>query len=163
MTSSPKEIPMRLFRPATPGQLDVGLALLRLVLGVIFAVHGGQKLFVYGFAGVTEGFGQMGVPFPGLVGPAIGLLEFFGGIALVLGFLTRVVGLGLAAEMVGAIVLVHAKAGVFLPGVEFVLALGGGAAALALTGAGRYSVDHAVATRQSGPRSAKRVDGHDHE
>lgn len=150
MTSTTKELPLRFFRPATTGQLDLGLALLRIVLGVIFAAHGGQKLFVYGLAGVTEGFGQMGVPFPGLVGPAVGLLEFFGGIALVFGLLTRVVGLGLAADMLGAIVLVHAKAGFFNPGIEFVLALGGGAAALALAGAGRYSLDHAIAARQSG-------------
>ena len=59
---------MRLFRPATPGQLDLGLALLRTVLGVIFAAHAGQKLFAYGFAGMTEAFGLMGVPFRGLVG-----------------------------------------------------------------------------------------------
>lgn len=144
-----------LFNPPTQRQMDVGLTILRVVLGAIFIAHGGQKLFVYGFAGVAGAFGQMGVPAAGFVGPAIALIEFFGGIALALGLLTRLAALGIAATMIGAIFLVHLPAGFFAPnGIEFPLALLAAAASLVITGAGRYSLDGLVARRQ--PVAAKR-------
>lgn len=132
-------------------RLNTGLAVLRAIVGFVFAAHGAQKLFVYGFEGVSGAFAGMGVPLPGIVGPAVALIEFFGGIALVMGLLTRLAAAGLAGVMLGAIVLVHLAAGLFLPnGAEFALTLFGASAALALLGAGAYSVDGVLARRRVG-------------
>ena len=139
---------MRFLRPTTAGQLNVGLTILRVVTGIIFAAHGGQKLFVYGLDGVVGAFGQMGVPMASVVGPAVALLEFFGGLALIAGFATRLAALGLAVNMLGAMFLVHLGAGFFLPnGYEFVLALFGAAATLTVTGAGAWSLDARLGRR----------------
>ena len=128
---------------------DLGLAVLRVITGTIFVAHGAQKLFVYGFDGVAGGFAQMGIPFPAVVGPMVGLLEFFGGLALITGLLTRLVGAGLAVNMLGAFLLVHLPAGFFLPnGYEFVMLLGASAITLTLTGAGRYSIDALLGRRR---------------
>ena len=128
---------------------DLGLSILRATTGAIFVAHGVQKLFIYGVAGVTGGFAQMGVPMPGIVGPATGLVELFGGLALIFGLFTRVAGVGLAVIMLGAIGFVHSAAGFFAPnGIEFPLLLLGAAGTLALTGAGRYSLDTLLAPRR---------------
>ena len=149
---------MRLVAPTSPRQLALGLTILRVITGIIFIAHGGQKLFVFGFDGVAGAFGQMGVPFAGLVGPMVALLEFVGGLALVAGLLTRPVAAGLAATMVGALVLVHLPAGFFMPnGYEFVLALFGAAMTLAITGAGAWSVDARIHARRAGGPSSVRA------
>jgi putative oxidoreductase len=131
-------------------RLNAGLALLRVVLGIIFVAHGAQKLFVYGFAGVSGAFGQMGAPLPGITGPLTALVEFFGGLALIFGLLTRLASSGLAVTMLGAIVIAHLKNGFFGPtGYEFPLALLAGTAAFALTGAGAFSLDELIAGRRN--------------
>lgn len=126
----------------TDRQADAGLAVIRAGAGVVFAAHGAQKLFVYGLGGVTGAFAGMGVPLPEVTGPLVAFLEFAGGIALILGVLTRVVGAALAVNMLGAIVLVHLAGGFFLPsGVEFALVLFAASLGLVLTGGGAFSVD----------------------
>lgn len=147
---------MSLFRPATPRQLSLGLTVLRVATGIIFAAHGGQKLFVYGLDGVAGSFGQMGLPMAGLLGPLVAFIEFFGGLALVLGLVTRLAGLGLAAVMLGAIALVHLPNGFFSPnGIEFPMALLASALALSAMGAGAYSVDGLIAGRRTAPVRAR--------
>ena len=133
-----------------PRRQGTGLAILRIITGIVFMAHGGQKLFGYGFAGVTGAFTQMGIPLPGITGPLVSILEFFGGLALVIGLLTRLAALGLAINMLGAILLVHLAAGFFLPnGYEFALTLLAGMVALAVGGPGILSVDEAIVRRRA--------------
>jgi putative oxidoreductase len=131
-----------------PQRVNAALAILRVVVGTVFIAHGAQKLFVFGLAGVVGAFGQMGVPLPGVIGPAIAFLEFFGGIALVLGLFTQPVALLIAVDMLGAIALVKINKGL-IGGYEFELSLLSSALALALAGAGEYSVDRVLAARKA--------------
>jgi putative oxidoreductase len=124
----------------------LGIALLRIITGSVFAAHGYQKVFVYGMAGVQGAFTKMGAPMPTVTGPLIACLEFFGGIALIIGFLTRLVALGLVLDMLGAILIVHVANGFFLPkGYEFVLLLLAASLALMFGGPGSLSIDSIIA------------------
>lgn len=79
------------------------------------------------------------------------LPHFLGGLALILGLLTRVAAAGLAVTMLGAILFVHLSAGLFLPnGSEFALSLLGAVTFLALAGAGAYSLDAVIGRQRAG-------------
>jgi putative oxidoreductase len=120
-----------------------GIALLRIVAGIIFVMHGQQKLFELGVGGVGGFFASLGVPAPQLAAVVVSLLETVGGLALILGVLTRLFGLLLTGDMLVALLLVHRPNGFFVGdgGVELVLLLGTAALALALTGPGALALD----------------------
>lgn len=126
--------------------VDRGLLLLRIALGIVFVMHGWQKLVVYGVSGVAGGFAQMGFPFPMANAVVITTVELVGGALLLAGAGTRIVAAMLAFAMLVATVTAHGAAGFFLPtGYEFTLTLMLASLALTQTGAGRYSVDARVA------------------
>jgi putative oxidoreductase len=140
---------------ATDG--DSATAILRLVLGVVFFAHGAQKMLGwfggYGFSG-TMGFftGTMHIPAP-FAFLAIAA-EFFGGLGLILGFLTRIAAFGIAVNMVVAIAMVHSAFGFFMnwsgtqkgEGIEYHLLTLATTVFLMIRGAGAFSVDRAIAT-----------------
>ena len=121
---------------------DLALLMLRIALGTVFVMHGGQKLFVLGPPAVAGFLGSLGVPFPGVNAWLVIAAELGGGLALLTGALTRLAGLATAFTMVVAIATVHGANGFFLPaGFEFVLTLLLTSLAIVLTGPGAYSVD----------------------
>ena len=127
------------------------LTILRVIAGFLFAAHGWQKFNEWTIAGTQASFAKMGVPAAELAAPAVATLELVGGIALILGVLTRIFAVLLAVDMLGALFLVHASAGVFAAtgGYELVLLLAAGALAIALTGAGKVAVDRALFGRSN--------------
>ena len=132
-------------------RVDTGLLILRIVIGIVFLVHGWQKVFVFGLAGVSRAFGQMGAPLPTITGPLAAIVELLAGGALVIGLLTRLAAFGLAVDMLGAILIVHLKGGFFMPnGYEFALTLLAANVAIAIAGAGYYSIDRVIAERRAG-------------
>jgi putative oxidoreductase len=141
---------MTTYSAATEKNLDRALLLLRLVLAAIFIVHGYQKVFGMGMSGVTGMFTQIGVPAPAIMAPLISVIELVGGIALLFGAFTRVAAFLIACDMLGAIVLVHAKNGFLAPkGVEVPLGDLAMLVTVALLGAGAYSIDALLARRGS--------------
>lgn len=124
---------------------SLGLLVLRVVVGAIFAAHGAQKIFEFTLPGTIGSFAGMGVPLPEIAGPVVAFVELIGGILLILGLLTRPVAILLAIDMIVALVAVHLPAGLWVGdgGYEFVAVLGAAALALALTGAGRFSLEGA--------------------
>lgn len=129
--------------------MDVALLLIRLAVGGTVAAHGAQKLFgwfhghgIHGTAGFLESLGfRPGRTYAWLLGGA----ELVGGVALAAGFLTPMAAAVVAGVMLAAIAVVHWDKGFFNMdgGYEFPLTLGVGAVAMAFSGAGRWSVDHA--------------------
>jgi putative oxidoreductase len=123
------------------GLQSYGLTVLRVVVGVVFLVHGYQKLFTFGIHGVAGMFGHMGIPLPAFFAVVVTLVEFVGGLLLIVGVATRVAAAFIAVDMLGAILFVHAKHGFFSPGgVEFPLTLLSAAVCLTLAGGGALSL-----------------------
>ena len=127
-----------------------GALALRIPVGIVFAAHGAQKLFGwiggYGFEGTGEFFGSVGLNPGYLMALLAGLVEFFGGLALVVGVLVRPAAAALAFAMLIAIFAVHLGNGFFADkgGYEYALALFAASLSLLFSGAGRFSVDRAI-------------------
>jgi putative oxidoreductase len=121
-----------------------GITVLRVAVGIVFLMHGIQKLFTIGVPGVEGMMGGLGIPFPRFFGVVVTLVELFGGAALIFGVATRLTALMLAVDMLVAILKVHLKNGFFLPGLEFALTLLAANLCLLLVGAGAASVDGAL-------------------
>jgi putative oxidoreductase len=137
---------------------DNTLTFMRLILGVVFFLHGSQKLLGwfggFGFSGTMNFFTSMlHIPAPFAV-LAI-CAEFFGGLGLILGLLARAAAFGIAMNMVVAILLVHFANGPFMnwygnqkgEGYEFHLLALALAITIIIRGAGAFSVDGAIAAK----------------
>jgi putative oxidoreductase len=121
-----------------------GIMLLRLVIGIVFLMHGGQKWFAFGPAGTAAAFAKMGIPAIGAY--ATMTAEFVCGILLVAGLFTRFAAVPLIGVMAVALITVHGRNGFFLPmGYEYVLTLLAGLFALLLAGPGALAVDDFIA------------------
>jgi len=136
---------------------DIATAVLRLVLGVIFFAHGAQKMLGwfggYGFTG-TMGFFTGIMHIPAILAFLAIAAEFFGGLGLIFGFLTRIAAFGILANMIVAIAMVHGQFGFFMnwtgaqkgEGYEYHLLVLAAAVLLIIRGAGAASVDRLLSS-----------------
>jgi len=140
---------------------DKVLTIMRLVLGIIFFAHGSQKMLGwfggYGFKG-TMGFFTQAMHIPTAFAFLAIAAEFFGGLGLVLGLLTRIAAFGITANMLVAIFMVHLPNGLFMnwtgqpkgEGIEYHLLILAVTLALMIRGGGAFSLDRAISSRQGG-------------
>lgn len=146
---------MSLLNPAarTPWLRDIALLVARVALGVVLVAHGWQKFSEWTLAGTGASFADMGIPAPEVIAAIVAGAELIGGAALILGLLTPLVALVNLVAQVGALVLVHAPAGVFVDdgGFELVLVIAAGLFVLLICGAGRFSVDRLFSRKVSSP------------
>ena len=130
---------------------DPVLTIVRLVLGVVFFAHGAQKMLGwfggYGYAGTMGFFEHSGIP--GVFAFLAIAAEFFGGIGLLVGLLSRVAAFGITCNMLMAIATVHARNGFFMnwtgaqkgEGFEYHLLVLAITFLIMVRGAGAFSLD----------------------
>jgi putative oxidoreductase len=127
--------------------MSYGVLFIRLVLGLMLAAHGAQKLFGWfgghGLRGTGGFFAQLGFRAPRRMALAAGLSEFGGGLLLAAGLLTPLAALAIAVVMLNAIATVHLRNGFWNSGggYEFNLLVWAAAVALAATGGAKFSLD----------------------
>ena len=138
---------------------DKALTIIRLVLGVVFLAHGSQKMLGwfggYGFK-ATMGFFTQTMHIPAAFAFLAIAAEFFGGLGLLLGLLSRVAAFGIAATMLVAIFMVHWPNGLFMnwsgqqkgEGIEYHLLVLAMTVALMIRGAGAFSFDRTISGMQ---------------
>jgi len=133
-------------------ETNTGLSglILRAPIGLILAAHGAQKLFAwfggYGLEGTGQWMASIGLTPGYLMALMAGSAEFFGGLALLLGLLTRPAAVVSAFAILVAIFTVHIDNGLFVSnnGYEYALTLFVLLIAVAAQGAGRLSIDHYI-------------------
>jgi putative oxidoreductase len=119
-----------------------GMLPLRIVVGLVFLLHGGQKLLVFGLGGTADIMGKLGLPLPLVCAAVVIAVELLGGLAIILGVFARLAGALLAFEMAVAILVARLHGGFFAPyGYEFELTLLGACLTFALNGPGRMSLE----------------------
>jgi putative oxidoreductase len=133
---------------------DRTLTFMRLVLGVVFFAHGAQKMLGwfggYGFHATMAFFAHAGMPAP--LAFLVICTEFFAGLGLIVGLLTRIGALGITGLMLGAIFMVHLPNGFFMnwmgnqkgEGIEYHLLVIAISVALLVRGAGALSLDRVL-------------------
>lgn len=140
-----------LVAPPPAALADSAQLLLRLVLALIFVVHGWDALNSFGVSGVIQAQRDAGIPLPEIAGPFTVYIELIGGLLLAFGVLTRLIALGLTGLMLGAFFFIHLPNGIFVEngGFEYVLALAAACVVLAVVGPGRFSIDHLLLAREA--------------
>ena len=135
---------------------SAGMLVLRVVVGVTFVLHGLDKLG--DLSGAEQFFASLGIPVPGLMAPFVAVTETVGGVLLIAGLATPLVGAALTIDMLVALLTAHLSQGFFASdgGFELVLLLGGASLGIGLAGAGRFSLDASLDLPQ---RFVQRVRG----
>jgi len=132
--------------------IDLVPLIIRITLGIVFIYHGYEKVFQGGHDGVSALMAMKNAPYPTLLGWLAGCTEFFGGIAILIGLLSRLSALGLACVMYVAIATVHwpngFKISPDMPGYEYCLVLLLAALAISLGGPGGLSLDRFIFSRR---------------
>ncbi|MFN3017136.1 DoxX family protein [Vibrio coralliilyticus] len=142
-----------LLKTLTESKAGYSALALRIPVGIIFMAHGSQKLFGwfggYGLEGTGQWMASIGLGPGVLMAFLAGSAEFFGGLFILLGLLTRPASIALAFTMLVAIFSVHFENGLFMSnnGYEFGLALMAASVSLALSGSGKAAVDQFIAKK----------------
>jgi len=144
-----------MFRKLLQTPDDIAWTIVRLGLGIVFFAHGSQKMLGwfggYGFKG-TMGFFTQAMHIPAVFAFLAIAAEFFGGLGLIVGLLSRVAAFGIAVNMLVAIFMVHLPNGLFMnwsgqqkgEGIEYHLLVLAMTVALMIRGAGAFSLDRAI-------------------
>jgi len=140
-----------LFKKTSSTCADVGPLVLRAALGIVFAWHGYDKVFVNGLPAITGFMGSLGLPFPALMAYLVSYGELIGGVLLILGLFTywvTIVDIIIAAV---AFTTVHMTKGfpVSAGGYEYIMLIFAASVSLFLSGAGKYSLDARIGNKES--------------
>jgi putative oxidoreductase len=146
-----------MLRKLTQTDNSTATTIIRVLLGLVFFAHGAQKMLGwfggYGFSG-TMGFFTGSLHIPTVFAFLAIAAEFFGGLGLILGALTRVAALGIAVNMLVAVLIVHSQFGFFMnwsgaqkgEGFEYHLLALAMSVFLIIQGAGALSVDRKLSS-----------------